>query len=197
MGTSLRLITSKLVTRSLLPTLVSSSCFHSIINAGHQRGYSTMPKDDFCDHSWLNIKCPKISHLSFTMRMDAINRWVLLSMPDEGLEVDLGYLPALKVEEMKACAEQTLFVQGKPHKEVSLNLLDKTFSSDDIKEEMKDEMIEVTTSNKDGAILNIIANEIISSFCDMTTKRGWAYYGIVAFHHMYLLKTRFNTRMDG
>ncbi|KAK1432122.1 hypothetical protein QVD17_09013 [Tagetes erecta] len=102
MGTSLRLITSKLVTRSLLPTLVSSSCFHSIINAGHQRGYSTMPKDDFSDHSWLNVKCPKISHLSFTMRMDAINRWVSLSIPDEGLKVDLAYLPALKVEEMKA-----------------------------------------------------------------------------------------------
>ncbi|KAK1432120.1 hypothetical protein QVD17_09011 [Tagetes erecta] len=156
MGTSLRLITSKLVTRSLLPTLVSSSCFHSIINAGHQRGYSTMPKDDtflllsfallhiyFCDHSWLNVKCPKISHLSFKMKMDAINRWVSLRIPNERLKVDLAYLPALKVEEMKACVEQILFVQGKPHKEVSLNLLDKTFSSDDIKEEMKDGMIEL------------------------------------------------------
>ncbi|KAK1432121.1 hypothetical protein QVD17_09012 [Tagetes erecta] len=85
---------------------------------------------------------------SFKMQMYAINRWVSLLIPDEGLKVDLAYLPALKVEEMKACAKETLFVQGKPHKEVSLNLLDKTFSSDDIKEEKKDGMIEVTTPTK-------------------------------------------------
>ncbi|KAK1415385.1 hypothetical protein QVD17_31166 [Tagetes erecta] len=177
MASSLRLITSNLVKRSLLPTLVSSSRFHSII-AGH-RSYSTMPKDDLCDYSWVNVKCPKISSLSFKMEMSDRKRKISLAIPDEGLSVELDDFPALNIQETKACSEQTLFVQGKPHKDISLNVLNKTSSSDD------------TTPNKDGVILNIIANEIIASFRDMTTKRGWAYYegfvDLLVYIRLYIL----------
>ncbi|KAI3731239.1 hypothetical protein L1987_62426 [Smallanthus sonchifolius] len=80
------------------------------------------------------------------------------------IDADLK-MPGLKKEDMRACAEHNLFIQGNFD---GINL-------PDIKEEiMKDGLLKATDplSYKD----DIIAIEIISSFRHITAQHSWAYY---------------------
>ncbi|KAJ0538707.1 putative Heat shock protein HSP14.7/HSP23.5/HSP23.6 [Helianthus annuus] len=168
MASSLRLITSNVVARSVVPTVVSASRVLSI-----HRTYSTMPKDgDFSDQSPVSIKCPKISSLNFDMWLNHSYGRLNLKIPTEGMNVELR-IHGLEIKDMMACAEHnTLFIQG-------TNLPENT--SSDIKEEMKDGVLKVTLPNKDESqtnyILTNIANHIIASFRDITAKHSWLYYG--------------------
>ncbi|KAF5795170.1 hypothetical protein HanRHA438_Chr08g0347971 [Helianthus annuus] len=161
MASSLRLITSNLIKRSFRPTVVSASRFLSI-----NRSYTTMPTDDSSVQSPIRLLCPKISSVSFEMDLDSRERSLTLKVPDQGLKINLD-LPGLKLEDMRACAEHnTLFLQGKLLKEGDMSLPDQTSS------EIKEERI----PKKDDNIVNIIANDIIDSFCDITATRSWIYY---------------------
>ncbi|KAJ0764626.1 putative Heat shock protein HSP14.7/HSP23.5/HSP23.6 [Helianthus annuus] len=171
MASSLRLITSNFVARSVAPTVVSASRVLSI----HQT-YSTVPKDgDFSDQSPVSIKCPKISSLNFDMWLNHSYGRLNLKIPTEGMNVELR-IPGLEIKDMMACAEHnTLFIQG-------TNLPENT--SSDIKEEMKDGVLKVALPNKDESqtnyILTNIANHIIASFRDITAKHSWLYYDMLS-----------------
>ncbi|MFS7960914.1 hypothetical protein Hanom_Chr08g00708611 [Helianthus anomalus] len=160
MASSLRLITSNFVTRSVVPTVVSAS--HHVLSI--HRTYSTMPKDgDFYDQSSLSIKCPKISSLKLNMLFRGSDGNLSLEIPSEGMNVELK-IHGQEIKEMMACTEHnTLFIHG-------INSPENT--SSDIKVTLPDNKDESQTN----FILTSIANDIIASFRDITIKRSWLYY---------------------
>ncbi|KAM0043288.1 putative Heat shock protein HSP14.7/HSP23.5/HSP23.6 [Helianthus debilis subsp. tardiflorus] len=187
MASSLRLITSNLLSRSVIPfrpTVVSASRYLSH-NASPQSS-TTLPTDEFFDQSWLRMQMnlwPKISSMSFHMEKTAEGRSLTLNIPgvemmetNEGLCVSLN-MPGLKKEDMKACVEHnTLFMQGKTNNECCLGgikLTDKT--SGDMKEEMEDGMLKITLPNKKKFKTNFFSfwkKYIIAKFSDHSPYSG-------------------------
>ncbi|KAK1415387.1 hypothetical protein QVD17_31168 [Tagetes erecta] len=164
MTSSLRLITYKFVTRSVLPALVSSSRF--IV-----AGYSTMPKHELFDQSWIRNMVPTITSTSFNMEMHANERSlkVYICRSNERTCVSLDHVENDDIHD-------TLLVQGKTHKECCLtgiNLQHTTIKE----EEMKDgTLLTVTHPTEDDILASISAN-ILNSFNDIGATRNWAYYG--------------------
>ncbi|KAK1415380.1 hypothetical protein QVD17_31161 [Tagetes erecta] len=92
-ASSLRFVTSKLLTRSLLRFRPTTSPFHTIIAA-----YSTMPKHELVyDQSWPRSMWPEISSMSFDMLITDGEAWLSLHAP----ELDPP-LPGPNVNEMRA-----------------------------------------------------------------------------------------------
>ncbi|KAI3731237.1 hypothetical protein L1987_62424 [Smallanthus sonchifolius] len=154
MASSLRLVTSNLITRSFRPTVVSASHFLSRIT-GH-RSCTTIPIDaDFFDQSWINNMCPKMSSLSFQMSMTDEDRSLFIDIPGGDGYVELK-MSGVEKEDMKKKLPP-------------------------IKEDMKlDGMLKVADlPHKDEFKTDIMANimvNVIASFRDITTKRSWLYY---------------------
>ncbi|KAK1415378.1 hypothetical protein QVD17_31159 [Tagetes erecta] len=175
MASLLRLITCNLVASSIRrPTIVYASHFLTI-HAAH-RSYTTMPKDDFYDQSCPRIIWPKISSISFHMWMDPEEHdWYLdLYIPRNDphgstTKEELHIQQKIHGLDMKDLIASTVHEhKGKMHKE-SINLTHK--SSNNVNEEMKDGTL------KTNIMTNILANDIIDSFRDISAKRRWAYYG--------------------
>lgn len=126
----------------------------------------------FYDQSCPRILCPKISSMLVDMSVgtDQDHEWSLeLKIPN--CEIDgstskenlciTKRIHGLEKKELKACVEH----KSKMHKE-GINLPVK--SSNDINKEIN-------------IMANILANDIIASFHDISAKHSWAYYGKLLF----------------